>query len=114
MLIAQQVQLIGLHDHLVEELATDVRIEQAPSQIGRSNRATTLAITANLAPGVEMDKAQKAIDELKSTIELEPGYSIGLGEDFNFGQDASKQMLLNTVLAFGLIFILVFAAVQWI
>jgi HAE1 family hydrophobic/amphiphilic exporter-1 len=84
----------------------NVRIEQAPSQIGRSNRATTLSITANLAPGVEMDKAQKAIDELKSTIQLEPGYSIGLGEDFNFGQDAMMQMMVNTGLAFCLIFIL--------
>jgi hypothetical protein len=27
-LIAQQVQPIGLHDHLVEELATDVRVQQ--------------------------------------------------------------------------------------
>jgi len=87
----------------------DVRIEQAPSQIGRSNRQTTLAITANLAPDVEMDKAQEAIQKLQSTIELEPGYSIGLGQDFDFGADAGKQMMLNTVLAFGLIFILMAA-----
>ena len=87
----------------------DVRIEQAASQIGRSNRQTTLAVTANLAPDVEMEEAQKAIDELKSTIQLEPGYSIGLGQDFDFGQDSMKQMLVNTILAFGLIFILMAA-----
>jgi HAE1 family hydrophobic/amphiphilic exporter-1 len=87
----------------------DVRIEQAPSQIGRSNRQTALAITANLAPDVEMDKAQKAIDELKATIELEPGYSIGLGDDFDFGEDAGKQMMFNTLLAFGLVYILMAA-----
>jgi HAE1 family hydrophobic/amphiphilic exporter-1 len=87
----------------------DVRIEQAPSQIGRSNRQTALAVTANLAPDVEMDKAQKAILELAQTIELEPGYSIGLGQDFDFGEDAGQQMMINTVLAFGLIFILMAA-----
>jgi HAE1 family hydrophobic/amphiphilic exporter-1 len=87
----------------------DVRIEQSPSQIGRSNRQTALAITANLAPDIEMEKAQKAIDELKSTIQLEPGYTIGLGEDFNFGADAGKRMMLNTLLAFGLVFILMAA-----
>jgi HAE1 family hydrophobic/amphiphilic exporter-1 len=84
----------------------DVRIEQAPSQIGRSNRQTALAITANLAPDVEMDKAQEAIQKLQSTIELEPGYSLGMGADFDFGEDAMKQMMINTGLAFLLIFIL--------
>jgi HAE1 family hydrophobic/amphiphilic exporter-1 len=87
----------------------DVRIEQAASQIGRANRQTTLAITANLAPDIEMDKAQKAIAELSNTIELEPGYSIGLGDDFDFGQDAMTQMLMNTLLAFLLIYILMAA-----
>jgi HAE1 family hydrophobic/amphiphilic exporter-1 len=87
----------------------DVRIVQSPSQIGRQNRQTTLAITANLAPDVEMDKAQQAIQALQDRIRLPPGYSLGMGQDFNFGEDAARQMLLNTLLAFLMIFIVMAA-----
>jgi HAE1 family hydrophobic/amphiphilic exporter-1 len=87
----------------------DVRIEQSASQIGRSNRQTALTVTANLAPDVEIDKARDAIMGLANTIKLEPGYTIGLGQDFNFGQDAMNQMLKNTLLAFLLIFIIMAA-----
>jgi len=87
----------------------DVRVEQAPSQIGRANRQTTLTIKANVAPGVEKDKALEALVEASNQIKLEPGYSFASGEDFNPGGDAMKQMLLNTILAFGLIYILMAA-----
>ncbi len=87
----------------------NVRIEQAPSQVGRSNRQTALTITANLAPGVEIDKARDALMAKARTLELEPGYTIGLGADFDFGQDAGKQMMKNTGLAFLLIFIIMAA-----
>ncbi|MGH8051385.1 MAG: efflux RND transporter permease subunit [Arenimonas sp.] len=87
----------------------DVRIEQAASQIGRSNRQTALTITANLAPDVEVDKARAAIQELTNKIDLEPGYSVGFGSDFDFGEDAMNQMMLNTMLAFLLIFIIMAA-----
>jgi HAE1 family hydrophobic/amphiphilic exporter-1 len=87
----------------------DVHIEQAPSQIGRSNRQTALTITANLAPGVEIDKARDALMAKAGMLKLEPGYTIGLGQDFDFGQDAMKQMMQNTGLAFLLIFIIMAA-----
>lgn len=87
----------------------DVKIGTSPSRISRMNRQAGLAITANLAPDVEMDKAREAIDKLTATFRLEPGYSIGYGMDFNFGQDAAMQMLLNTALAFLLIFIIMAA-----
>lgn len=87
----------------------DVKIEQAPSQIGRANRQTTLTITANLAPKMEMDKAREAIQNLTNNIKLEPGYSVGFGQDFDFGQDAMAQMMKNTLLAFLLIFIIMAA-----
>ncbi len=87
----------------------DVRIEQAASQIGRSNRQTALTITANLAPKVEVEKAREAIQALTNNIELAPGYTVGFGSDFDFGEDAANQMLLNTGLAFLLIFIVMAA-----
>jgi len=87
----------------------DLAIVQAPSVINRQNRQTTLAITANLAPGIEMEKAQEAILKLQNRIKLQPGYSLGLGQDFNFGEEAMNQMLLNTALAFLLIFIIMAA-----
>jgi len=87
----------------------DVRLEQAASQIGRSNRQTALTITANLAPKVEADAARTAIQELTNNIELAPGYRVGFGSDFDFGEDSMNQMLLNTVLAFLLIFIIMAA-----
>lgn len=86
-----------------------VEIVQAASQISRQNRQTSLGITANLAPGVEMEKAREAVDKLRSTIRLEPGYTIGYGRDFNFGEDAARQMLFNTVIALLLIFIIMAA-----
>src|SRR4249919_1340174 len=87
----------------------DVRIEQAASQIGRSNRQTALTVTANLAPNVEIDNARTAIMGMAGSIKLEPGYTIGLGQDFDFGQDAMNQMLKKTLLAFLLIFIIMAA-----
>jgi HAE1 family hydrophobic/amphiphilic exporter-1 len=87
----------------------DVRVEQASSQIGRANRQTTLTLKANVAPGVEKEKAIAAMIAASNQIKLEPGYSFASGEDFNPGGDAAKQMLINTVLAFGLIFILMAA-----
>jgi HAE1 family hydrophobic/amphiphilic exporter-1 len=87
----------------------DVHIEQAPSQIGRSNRQTALTITANLAKDVEIDKARDALLAKAALLKLEPGYTIGLGQDFDFGQDAMNRMLMNTLLAFLLIFIIMAA-----
>jgi HAE1 family hydrophobic/amphiphilic exporter-1 len=87
----------------------NVRVEQASSQIGRANRQTTLTIKANVAPGVEKEKAIAALIEASNQIKLEPGYSFASGEDFNPGGDAAAQMGINTLLAFGLIYILMAA-----
>ena len=86
-----------------------VEIVQAASQISRQNRRTALSITASLAPGVEMEKAREAVDALTRNFKLEPGYTVGYGEDFNFGEDAAKQMLFNTMIALLLIIIIMAA-----
>lgn len=87
----------------------DVKFAQTPSQIGRNNRQTALTVTANLAPKVEVEKARDAIAKLTGAFQLEPGYSISFGLDFNRGQEAVMQMLVNTLLAFLLIFMIMAA-----
>lgn len=87
----------------------NVEVVEAASQISRQNRRTALSITARLAPDVEMDKAREAVDNLTRSVKLEPGYTLGYGADFNFGEDAAKQMLFNTLIALLLIIIIMAA-----
>src|SRR3546814_2085266 len=68
--------------------SSDLDVEQRPaaSQIERTNRQTTLTITANLAPKVTMSDGRKAISETLDGVAFPAGYSYTF-EDLEFMSD---------------------------
>lgn len=87
----------------------EVRTQEAASAIQRDGRQTSLPITANLAPGVTQDEARKAIENAMKSVSLPAGYRWTFGRSFDEADDAGKQMLLNTVLALVLVYVVMCA-----
>lgn len=87
----------------------DVRTQEAASAIQRDGRQTSLPIAANLAPGTTQDDARKAIETAMKSVELKPGYRWTFGRSFDESDEAGKQMLLNTLLALVLVYVVMCA-----
>ncbi|WP_288730019.1 efflux RND transporter permease subunit [uncultured Pseudoxanthomonas sp.] len=94
-------------------LMSMVSIDMAPSasQISRSNRQTTLAITANLAEQVTAPKGREAMEAVLKSMAFPAGYHYTFdGGDYQDDGEAMQQMLFNMVIALLMIY-LVMAAV---
>ena len=87
----------------------EVRTQEAASAIQRDGRQTSLPITANLAPGTTQDQARKAIENAMKSVSLPAGYRWTFGRSFDESDEAGKQMLLNTVLALVLVYVVMCA-----
>ena len=88
----------------------DVNVRRGPSQINRQNRQTSVRIQANLAEGVTMPDARKAMEATLKTVALPPGYRYSFGGGFERNDEAGQRMLFNTLLAL-LMIVIVMAAV---
>lgn len=82
---------------------------ETPSAIERVDRRTSLKISANLAPGKTMPEARKEISTAMDALALPAGYKWSFGEGFDRDQDAGQQMLLNTLLALVLVYVVMCA-----
>jgi HAE1 family hydrophobic/amphiphilic exporter-1 len=87
----------------------DVRTQDAASAIQRDSRQTSLPIAANLAPGTTQEEARKAIESAMKSISLPAGYRWSFGRSFDEADEAGQQMLLNTVLALVLVYVVMCA-----
>ncbi|MCQ4166842.1 efflux RND transporter permease subunit [Tahibacter harae] len=87
----------------------EVRTQEAASAIQRDGRQTSLPITANLAPGTTQDDARAAIEKAMKSVSLPAGYRWTFGRSFDEADEAGKQMLLNTVLALVLVYVVMCA-----
>lgn len=87
----------------------DVRTQESASAIQRDSRQTSLPLTANLAPGTTQDDARKAIEAAMKSISLPAGYRWSFGRSFDEADEASKQMLVNTLLALVLVYVVMCA-----
>lgn len=87
----------------------DIGIQRGASQINRQNRRTALAIQANLADGVLLPDARKAIDEAMAEARLPPGYAWGYGQSFQENDEAGQRMAFNTLVALLMIFVVMAA-----
>ncbi|HSX59686.1 MAG TPA: efflux RND transporter permease subunit [Tahibacter sp.] len=87
----------------------DVRTQDAASAIQRDGRQTSLPIAANLAPDVTQDEARKAIETAMKSVSLPAGYRWTFGRSFDESDEAGKQMLLNTLLALVLVYVVMCA-----
>ncbi|EKS07053.1 efflux RND transporter permease subunit [Leptospira santarosai] len=101
-----QTKVPNIANKLIPLSAISVGKEAAgPSRINRIDRARTIVINANLAPGGAVQDATKITDEiLKKELPPPPGirYNFqGQSEDF-------KELLANIVLAFGLALVFIY------
>ncbi len=91
----------------------DVRTRPAASQIQRTNRQTTLDITANLADKVVMPDARKAIEETLKSAAFPAGYGYTFEQpDFMNDEDAMKQMVFNLLIALVMIYVVMAAVFE--
>ena len=91
----------------------DASPQPAASVIQRTNRQTTLTLTANLAPGVTMPEARKAMEATLSGIAWPAGYGYTF-ERVNFMDEgeAMRQMLFNLVIAVVMIYVVMAAVFE--
>lgn len=87
----------------------EVRTQDSASAIQRDGRQTSLPIAANLAPDVTQDDARKAIETAMKSVSLPAGYRWSFGRSFDESAEAGNQMLLNTLLALVLVYVVMCA-----
>ena len=91
----------------------DVQVRPAASQIERTNRQTTLTITANIADKVVQPDARKAIDDTLKGIPFPAGYSYSFDRpQFMSDDDAMKQMVFNLGIALLMIYVVMAAVFE--
>ena len=91
----------------------DVMPQPAASVIQRTNRQTTLTVTANLAPNVVMPDARKAMEGTLSKIGWPAGYSYTFDRvSFMDEGEAMKQMLFNLIIALVMIYVVMAAVFE--
>jgi HAE1 family hydrophobic/amphiphilic exporter-1 len=81
----------------------------AASSIERENRQTALGLKANLAPGATLDEVKPRIEQAMNALRLPPGYRWSYGRNFDFAEEAGQRMLLNTLLALVLVYVVMCA-----
>ena len=91
----------------------DIMPRPAASVIQRTNRQTTLTITANLAPKVVMPDARKAMEETLSKVGWPAGYSYTFDRvSFMDEGEAMQQMMFNLVIALVMIYVVMAAVFE--
>ncbi|UHQ18898.1 efflux RND transporter permease subunit [Lysobacter sp. KIS68-7] len=91
----------------------DVQVHPAASEIERTNRQTTLTITANIADKVVQPDARKAIEDTLKGIPFPAGYSFSFDRpQFMSDDDAMKQMMFNLGIALLMIYVVMAAVFE--
>ncbi|XQA80011.1 efflux RND transporter permease subunit [Xanthomonas sacchari] len=82
----------------------------AATQIARTNRQTTLTITANLGAKVTAPEAKQAIEDTLNAVSFPVGYRYSFdGADGQDDDQASQQMLFNLLIALVMIYVVMAA-----
>ncbi len=90
-----------------------VDIVSSATQIGRTNRQTTLTIKANLAEKITAPEGRKAIEAVLKPMNFPAGYSFSFdGGDFGNDDEAMQQMLFNLVIALVMIYVVMAAVFE--
>lgn len=93
----------------------NVQVRPAASSIERTNRQTTLTITAGIADKVTQPDAKKAIEDTleKAREGFPPGYSYSFDRPSFMSDDAAvKQMMWNLVIALFMIYVVMAAVFE--
>ena len=82
---------------------------QAPATIERTNRQTSLGIVANRADGKTSDDARHDIERAMSGMTLPAGYRWSFGESFDRGEEGTRTMFFNVLVALVLVYVVMCA-----
>jgi HAE1 family hydrophobic/amphiphilic exporter-1 len=88
----------------------DFRIQRGPRAIERTNRLTSVLVSANLDPDTTLDAVKKRVETVLEGYRLPPGYAWKFGRGFEEDDEATVTMLFNLLVAIAMIY-LVMAAV---
>lgn len=93
----------------LEQVAEIVSVG-GPNSISRENVQRKIVISANVAPGYDLNGA---VDEISRKIDKEivmpEGYRVEYGGQFENAAKASRSLLITSILAIGVIFLLLFS-----
>ncbi len=79
------------------------------SNIERENRRTSLQINANLAAGTTLDEVKPKIEAALNALQFPAGYQWSFGRGFDRSNDAGQRMLVNTLIALLLVYVVMCA-----
>lgn len=86
----------------------DVRSASGPSTINRENVQRRIVISANVAGRDLRGVVEEIQERIKADVTLLPGYHLEYGGQFESEQAASRTLLIASLLALGVIFLLLF------
>ncbi|MBL7951285.1 MAG: efflux RND transporter permease subunit [Flavobacteriales bacterium] len=86
----------------------DVRSSSGPSTINRENVQRRIVISANVAGRDLRGVVNEIQQRVKDQVVLQPGYHLEYGGQFESEQAASRTLLIASLLALGVIFLLLF------
>jgi len=91
----------------------EVQMRPSATQIGRTNRQTTLTIKANLGEKITQPEARKAMESVLKNMSFPAGYSFTFdGSDNQDDGEAMQQMLFNLVIALLMIYVVMAAVFE--
>ncbi|WP_312707392.1 efflux RND transporter permease subunit [Stenotrophomonas sp.] len=91
----------------------DVTVKPTATQIGRTNRQTTLTIKANLAEKVTVPEGRKAMEEVLKPMSFPAGYTFTFdGGDYGDDNEAMQQMMFNLLIALVMIYVVMAAVFE--
>ncbi len=90
-----------------------VEMKSSATQIGRTNRQTTLTIKAGLAEKVTAPEARKAMEAVLKPMNFPAGYSFTFdGGDYGDDGEAMQQMMFNLLIALLMIYVVMAAVFE--
>ncbi|WP_164161812.1 efflux RND transporter permease subunit [Stenotrophomonas maltophilia] len=90
-----------------------VDVGSSATQIGRTNRQTTLTIKANLAEKVTVPDGRKAMESVLKPMNFPAGYGFTFdGGDYGNDDEAMQQMVFNLLIALVMIYVVMAAVFE--
>lgn len=90
-----------------------VDVGSSATQIGRTNRQTTLTIKANLAEKITAPDGRKAIEAVLKPMNFPAGYGFTFdGGDYGNDDEAMQQMVFNLLIALVMIYVVMAAVFE--
>lgn len=90
-----------------------VDVGSSATQIGRTNRQTTLTIKANLAEKITAPEGRKAIESVLKPMSFPAGYGYTFdGGDYGNDNEAMQQMVFNLLIALVMIYVVMAAVFE--